>query len=69
MSKKINMEKYFAPNLDKARKRTRNIIEEVRFNLTDAHQKIGFHKTYLIHTYGCQGNVADSETMAVNPCQ
>ncbi|MCD4826424.1 MAG: tRNA (N6-isopentenyl adenosine(37)-C2)-methylthiotransferase MiaB [Acholeplasmataceae bacterium] len=64
MSKKINMEKYFAPDLDKARKRTRNIIEEVRFNLSDAHQKIGYHKTYLIHTYGCQGNVADSETMA-----
>jgi tRNA-2-methylthio-N6-dimethylallyladenosine synthase len=64
MSKKINMDKYFAPNLSQARKRSKKIIEEVRFNLSNAHQKIGFSKTYLIHTYGCQGNEADSETMA-----
>jgi tRNA-2-methylthio-N6-dimethylallyladenosine synthase len=64
MSKKINMDKYFAPDLSQARKRTKKIIEEVQFNLSDAHQKIGLHKTYLIHTYGCQGNEADSETMA-----
>lgn len=64
MSKKINMDKYFAPDLSQARKRTKKIIEEVQFNLSDAHQKIGFNKTYLIHTYGCQGNEADSETMA-----
>ncbi|BCR35661.1 tRNA (N6-isopentenyl adenosine(37)-C2)-methylthiotransferase MiaB [Mariniplasma anaerobium] len=64
MSKKINMDKYFAPDLSQARKRTKKIIEEVQFNLRDAHQKIGFNKTYLIHTYGCQGNEADSETMA-----
>lgn len=64
MSKKINMDKYFAPNLSQARKRTKKIIEEVRFNLSNAHQKIGFSKTYLIHTFGCQGNEADSETMA-----
>jgi tRNA-2-methylthio-N6-dimethylallyladenosine synthase len=63
-SKKINMDKYFAPNLSQARKRSKKIIEEVRFNLSNAHQKIGFSKTYLIHTYGCQGNEADSETMA-----
>jgi tRNA-2-methylthio-N6-dimethylallyladenosine synthase len=58
------MDKYFAPNLSQARKRSKKIIEEVRFNLSNAHQKIGFSKTYLIHTYGCQGNEADSETMA-----
>jgi len=60
----IDIEKYFTPNLKKARKRSKNTIEELKFELSDAHQKIGLHKTYQIHTYGCQGNEADSETMA-----
>jgi len=64
MSKKIDIEKYFTPDLTKARKRTKNIIEEVKFELDHMHQSIGVNKTYLIHTYGCQGNEADSETMA-----
>ena len=64
MSKKINIEKYFTPDLDKARKRTKKTIEEVQFDLNDTYKSIGHNKTYLIHTYGCQGNEADSETMA-----
>ncbi len=60
----VDVEKYFKPDLKKARKRTKDTIEELRFQLGDAHEKIGLHKTYQIHTYGCQGNEADSETMA-----
>ena len=60
----IDIEKYFKPDLKKARKRSRNEIEEISFELGENHTKIGSHKTYMIHTYGCQGNEADSETMA-----
>ncbi|MFA5560430.1 MAG: tRNA (N6-isopentenyl adenosine(37)-C2)-methylthiotransferase MiaB [Acholeplasmataceae bacterium] len=62
--KKIDVEKYFKPNLAQARKRTRERLEEIEFEMQDAHQKIGINKTYKIYTYGCQGNEADSETMA-----
>ena len=61
---KIDIDKYFKPDLNLARKRSKNTIEELTFNLADAHAKIGVDKTYIIHTYGCQGNEADSETMA-----
>ncbi len=64
MSKKIDVEKYFTPDLTQARKRTKKTIEEVQFDLIDTYKSIGHNKTYLIHTYGCQGNEADSETMA-----
>ena len=64
MSKKIDVEKYFTPDLTQARKRTKKTIEEVQFDLNDTYKTIGHNKTYLIHTYGCQGNEADSETMA-----
>jgi tRNA-2-methylthio-N6-dimethylallyladenosine synthase len=60
----IDIEKYFKPDLNQARKRSKKEIEELKFNLSDAHYKIGVDKTYMIHTYGCQGNEADSETMA-----
>lgn len=60
----IDLDKYFKPDLNKARKRSKKEIEELKFQLSDAHSKIGINKTYQIHTYGCQGNEADSETMA-----
>ncbi|PKK96554.1 MAG: tRNA (N6-isopentenyl adenosine(37)-C2)-methylthiotransferase MiaB [Tenericutes bacterium HGW-Tenericutes-3] len=61
---KIDMSKYFTPNLKQARKRTKQAIEELKFELSDAHKKIGVGKFYFIHTYGCQGNEADSESIA-----
>jgi len=61
---KVDLDKYFKPDLNQARKRGKTAIEELRFQLSDAHQKIGVHKQYKIYTYGCQGNEADSETMA-----
>lgn len=60
----IDLNKYFKPNLKEARRRTKDRIEELKFELSDAHQKIGVNKTYMIHTYGCQGNEADSESIA-----
>ncbi len=64
MNKDIDIEKYFRPDLKEARKRTKKMIEQVDFDLATSYQHIGLHKTYLIQTYGCQGNEADSETMA-----
>ena len=60
----IDLDKYFKPNLKQARKRSNIAIEELKFQLSDAHQKIGIHKTYTIHTYGCQSNEADTESIA-----
>ena len=60
----IDIEKYFKPDLNQARKRSKKTVEELKFQLDDAHEKIGLGKTYKIDTYGCQGNEADSETMA-----
>ncbi len=61
---KIDIEKYFKPNLKDARKRNKTDVHELQFELQDNHQNIGYLKTYQIHTYGCQGNEADSEIMA-----
>jgi len=61
---KIDVSKYFTPDLKQARKRTNQAIEELKFELSDAHKKIGIDKFYFIHTYGCQGNEADSESIA-----
>ena len=61
---KIDISKYFTPDLKQARKRTNQAIEELKFELSDAHKKIGIDKFYFIHTYGCQGNEADSESIA-----
>ena len=63
MKKQVDIEKYFKPSLRQARKRSRDIAEEVQFKIDDT-LKIGHNKTYHIQTYGCQGNEADSETMA-----
>ena len=60
----VDLEKYFKPDLNQARKRSKKTVEELKFQLDDAHEKIGVDKTYMIDTYGCQGNEADSETMA-----
>jgi tRNA-2-methylthio-N6-dimethylallyladenosine synthase len=60
----IDLDKYFKPDLNQARKRSKNTIEELKFDLSDAHYKIGIGKTYMVQTFGCQGNEADGETMA-----
>lgn len=64
MIKLIDIDKYFKPNLNKARKRTKAEIEHKDYLLDERLQKIGEGKFYKIQTYGCQGNEADGETMA-----
>lgn len=62
--KNVDVSKYFKPDFKKARKRTNEVAGNLEFNIEEDHKKIGVNKKYLIYTYGCQGNVADSETMA-----
>ena len=64
MIKLVNIDKYFKPDLKKAKKRTRNVTAHVDFEFDSKYEKIGLGKTYKIQTYGCQGNEADTETMA-----
>ncbi len=63
MNKKIDIEKYFKPNLKEARKR-KGDADYLEFELENEFEGIGHGKTYRIQTYGCQGNEADSEIMA-----
>lgn len=56
--------KYFMPSLNEARKRKTKDTDNVHFHLEEEYKNIGNHKKYLIRTYGCQGNSADSEKMA-----
>lgn len=60
----INVEKYFKPDLRKARKRLTKETETILYELNPKYENLGKGKTYHIHTYGCQGNNADSEVMA-----
>lgn len=67
-NKKIELEekyaKYFTPSIKEARKRRRQEVEFIKFNLDSKYHNLGESYTYLIKTYGCQGNVADSEKIA-----
>lgn len=64
MSKNIDVSKYFKPNLKDARIRKKSEVDYLTFTLNDENMRIGLNKTYLIKTFGCQGNEADSEVMA-----
>ena len=59
MKKKFS--KYFAPSLNDARKRIHKDIKNINFVIEDKYQGLGINKTYMVKTYGCQGNIADSE--------
>ena len=56
--------KYFAPSLKEARKRLNKEVEKIDFHIPEELKGIGENRKYLIKTYGCQGNLADSEKMA-----
>ena len=56
-------EKYLFPSLKDARKRLKKETEQIRYTLPAHLIGIGNNKKYLIKTYGCQGNLADSEKM------
>ena len=52
---------YFAPSLELARKRRTQEIQYITFNLPNSYKTMGDGKTYMVKTYGCQGNLSDSE--------
>ena len=56
--------KYFAPSLKDARKRINKETKTIKYDLPNHLENLGKDKTYIIKTYGCQGNLADSEKMA-----
>lgn len=60
----IDVSKYFKPNLKDARVRKKTDAQYIQFNIDERDLKIGFDKKYLIKTFGCQGNEADTEIMA-----
>lgn len=60
----IDFNKYFMPDLNKARKRLNDaqIIND-SFEIPANVVNIGNNKNYHIRTYGCQSNLRDTETM------
>ena len=58
---------YFnGPNLQEAKKRSKNQVDHIHdaFEIPADMVNIGKGKKYYIHTYGCQANEIDSETLA-----
>jgi len=51
------------PSTKSARKRLKKTVDTIDFNEHINIKDIGVGKHYLIQTYGCQGNEADSETI------
>lgn len=62
--RKVDISKYFMPDLNKARKRIQEsqIIKDA-FYIPENIQNIGLGKTFHVRTYGCQSNLRDSENM------
>lgn len=56
--------KYFAPSLREARKRIMSKTGNFHFVIPDKLIGLGINKKYHLKTYGCQGNLADSEKIA-----
>ena len=55
------LSKYIAPSLKEARKRINKNTIHYHFVLSDEYVGLGVGKFYHIKTYGCQGNLSDSE--------
>ena len=56
--------KYFTPSISNARKRLNKETNYQHFQMEDQYIGLGHNRTYLVKTYGCQGNLADSEKIA-----
>ncbi len=56
--------KYLKPDLNKARKRTKEKVEKILYQINEEALNIGLGKTYNVVTFGCQGNEADSEVIS-----
>ncbi|QWB99368.1 tRNA (N6-isopentenyl adenosine(37)-C2)-methylthiotransferase MiaB [Mycoplasmatota bacterium] len=57
------MDKVHKPNLNQARKRSKNDIETKEYHQSDL-INLGKGKKYLIQTHGCQANEADTEVLS-----
>ncbi len=55
---------FITPNLKEAKKRGKEEVKVVQFDIPEELIGIGENKYYQIRTYGCQMNSHDSETMA-----
>ena len=62
--KKIIYDKLIEPSIKDARKRRREETKIIDFILDPKYLNLGVGKKYLLKTYGCQGNLADSEKIA-----
>ena len=52
------------PSLNEAKLRSKSLVNTQQFTLDPQLMGIGLHKKYMLHTFGCQANVRDSEVMA-----
>lgn len=65
MSKKKTIyDKLIEPSIKEARKRRKEEIKIIDFILDPKYLNLGVGKKYLLKTYGCQGNLADSEKIS-----
>jgi tRNA-2-methylthio-N6-dimethylallyladenosine synthase len=55
---------YELPSLNEAKFRSKTSVNTEQFILDPQLIGIGLHKKYMLHTFGCQANVRDSEVMA-----
>ena len=55
---------YKLPDLNSARKRSKNQVLRRKFEIKEEYKEIGKGKYYLIKTHGCQANERDSENLA-----
>ena len=55
---------HLIPSLKDARKRSRKEVSTIDFEIDPKYLILGTNKKYLIQTYGCQANEADSEIIA-----
>ena len=64
MKKDINYTNIIEPSIKEARKRRGALVQINNFILDPKYINLGAGKKYLLKTYGCQGNLADSEKIA-----
>lgn len=61
---KKEFSRFIIPNINMERKRLEKNTKVIRYNVDDKYLNIGNGKYYHIKTYGCQGNMSDSEKIA-----
>lgn len=64
MKKETKYVKLVEPSIKEARYRKNNQTNIIHFILDPKYINLGVGKKYLLKTYGCQGNLADSEKIA-----